>query len=289
MKQTDRPAGPLPEARTVLLTGANGYLGRFLCREWLERVAERGGTLVCVLRGGTDELARARLDAAFDSGYANGYGASEWAGEVLLRAAHDTFGLPVAVFRSNLILAHTRYRGQLNLPDIFTRLMVSLLATGIAPGSFYVRGTGDAGGHYDGLPVDFTAQAIAALGDRAREGYRTCNVVNPHEDGISLDTFVDWPAAAGHPLTRIHDHDEWLGRFETAMRGLPERRRQHSLLPLLHAFAEPEDPLPGSALPAHRFRAAVRAAALTEENDTPHLSQDLITKYVADLRTRHLL
>ncbi|MFJ7277266.1 carboxylic acid reductase [Kitasatospora sp. NPDC098663] len=405
--RTGRPTGPLPEARTVLLTGANGYLGRFLCLEWLERVAQRGGTLVCVVRGATDESARARLDAAFDSGdpellrryhglaaahlevvagdvgesdlgldretwqrladtvdlivhpaalvnhvlpydqlfgpnvlgtaelirlavtsrakqftylstvavvfdsaaaadedadirtacgtrdlgsgYANGYAASKWAGEVLLREAHDTFGLPVAVFRSNLILAHPRYRGQLNVPDVFTRLLLSLLATGIAPGSFYARGTGDGGGHYDALPVDFTAQAVAALGDDTREGYRTFNIVNPHEDGISLDTFVDWLVAAGHPLTRIHDYDEWLDRFESAIRALPDRQRQHSLLPLLHAFAAPSEPLPGSALPAVRFRAAVRAAALNEENDIPHLSRDLITKYVADLRAQHLL
>ncbi|MEU7044220.1 SDR family oxidoreductase [Streptomyces varsoviensis] len=46
-----------------------------------------------------------------DGGYADGYGASEWAGEVLLREAHDAFGLPVAVFRSNLLLAHRRYQG----------------------------------------------------------------------------------------------------------------------------------------------------------------------------------
>ncbi|MFJ1935663.1 MULTISPECIES: carboxylic acid reductase [unclassified Kitasatospora] len=405
--RTGRPRGPLPEARTVLLTGANGYLGRFLCLEWLERVAQRGGTLVCVVRGATDESARARLDAAFDSGdpellrryhglaaehlevvagdvgerdlgldretwqrladtvdlivhpaalvnhvlpydqlfgpnvlgtaelirlavtsrakqftylstvavvfdseaaadedadirtacgtrdlgsgYANGYAASKWAGEVLLREAHDTFGLPVAVFRSNLILAHPRYRGQLNVPDVFTRLLLSLLATGIAPGSFYARGTGDVDGHYDALPVDFTAQAVAALGDDTREGYRTFNIVNPHEDGISLDTFVDWLAAAGHPLTRIDDYDEWLDRFESAIRALPDRQRQHSLLPLLHAFSTPSEPLPGSALPADRFREAVRAAALNEENDIPHLSQDLITKYVADLRAQHLL
>ncbi len=400
--------GRLPaEARTVLLTGANGYLGRFLCLEWLERVAERGGTLVCVVRGSTDASARARLDAAFDSGdpellrhyrdlaaerlevvagdigesdlgldkktwrrladtvdlivhpaalvnhvlpydqlfgpnvlgtaelirlavtsrikqftylstvavvfgsetaadetadiratcgardlddgYADGYAAGKWAGEILLREAHDAFGLPVAVFRSNLILAHRRYQGQLNATDIFTRLLLSLLATGIAPGSFYVRGAGADTGHYDGLPVDFTARAVAALGDAAREGYRTFNVVNPHEDGISLDTFVDWLTAAGHPMARIDDYDEWLDRFETALRALPAHQRRHSLLPLLHAFTLPEWPLPGSALPADEFRTAVRAAALDEEKDIPRLSQDLITKYVTDLRSRHLL
>ena len=30
-----------------------------------------------------------------DDGYANGYGNSKWAGEVLLREAHDLCGLPV--------------------------------------------------------------------------------------------------------------------------------------------------------------------------------------------------
>ena len=40
-----------------------------------------------------------------DGSYANGYGNSKWAGEVLLREAHDLCGLPVAVFRSGMIMA----------------------------------------------------------------------------------------------------------------------------------------------------------------------------------------
>jgi fatty acid CoA ligase FadD9 len=55
-------------ANTVLLTGANGYLGRFLCLEWLERMAERGGKLICLVRGSDADAARARLTDAFDSG-----------------------------------------------------------------------------------------------------------------------------------------------------------------------------------------------------------------------------
>src|SRR6202041_1976754 len=99
-------------------------------------------------------------------GYANGYGNSKWAGEVLLREAHDLCGLPVAVFRCDMILADTTYAGQLNLPDMFTRLMLSLVATGVAPGSFYEL---DADGnrrrsHYDGLPVEFISEAISVLG-----------------------------------------------------------------------------------------------------------------------------
>ena len=104
--------------------------------------------------------------------YANGYGNSKWAGEVLLREAHDLCGLPVAVFRCDMILADTTYAGQLNVPDMFTRMMLSLAATGIAPASFYEL---DAEGnrqraHYDGLPVEFIAEAIATLGPRAPAG-----------------------------------------------------------------------------------------------------------------------
>ena len=68
-----------------------------------------------------------------DDSYANGYGNSKWAGEVLLREANDLCGLPVSVFRCDMILADTTYAGQLNLPDMFTRMMFSLVATGIAP------------------------------------------------------------------------------------------------------------------------------------------------------------
>ncbi|MFK0292459.1 carboxylic acid reductase [Streptomyces sp. NPDC090442] len=394
-------ARPRGAARTVLLTGANGYLGRFLCLEWLERLAPAGGKLICVVRGSDAAAAAQRLDASFGTGddellsryrelangtlevlagdvaeprlgldddvwrrltasvdlivhpaalvnhvlpyrqlfgpnvvgtaelirlalttrmkpisyvstvavylgapaaalvedadirstsptrhldesYANGYATSKWAGEVLLRQAHDLCGLPVATFRSNMVLAHRGYPGQVNVPDMFTRLLLSLIATGIAPASFY-RDDG-ARAHYDGLPVDFTAGAIAALGAQVTEGHRTFNALNPHDDGVSLDTFVDWLIDAGHPIQRIDDHAAWFARFTAALRALPEKQRQHSLLPLLHAVAQPEDGVAGSALPAERFRAAVRAAAVGPDADVPHLSADLIRKYVSDLR-----
>ncbi|MEV0761753.1 carboxylic acid reductase [Nocardia sp. NPDC050435] len=391
--------------RTVLLTGANGYLGRFLCLEWLQRLKTTGGTLICLVRGADTTAARQRLAAAFDSGdpalrrefddlaadhlevvagdvgepnfgldepgwtrlaetvdrvvhsaalvnhvlpyrqlfgpnvagtaevirlalsarlkpvdflssvavaaqidpavfdedadirrisplrrlddaYAGGYGTSKWAGEVLLREAHAHCGLPVAVFRSDMILAHSRYAGQLNLPDMFTRLLLSILATGIAPRSFYASdpGGGRRRAHYDGLPADFTAAAITALGGR-RTGYQTYDVLNPHDDDISLDTFVDWLVEAGHDIQRVDDYADWLSRFENALRALPEEQRRQSLLPLLHAFARPARPLAGAALPAERFHAAVRATG----SDIPHLEPALIAKYASDLHLRGLL
>ena len=45
---------------------------------------------------------------AVDDSYANGYANSKWAGEVLLREANEHYGLPVAVFRSNMIMADTQ-------------------------------------------------------------------------------------------------------------------------------------------------------------------------------------
>jgi hypothetical protein len=86
------------------------------------------------------------------------------------------------------------YRGQVNVTDMFTRLNLSLVTTGIAPSSFYQL---DAGGnpqrvHYDGLPADFTA-----------DGFSTFNVLNTHDDDTSLDTFVDWLIADGQDIPSI--------------------------------------------------------------------------------------
>ena len=141
-----------------------------------------------------------------------------------------------------MILADTNYAGQLNVPDMFTRMMLSLVATGIAPHSFYEL---DADGqrqraHYDGLPVEFIAEAISTLGRRRwPDGFETYHVMNPYDDGIGLDEYVDWLIEAGYPIQRIGDYGAWLQRFETAMRALPERQRQASLLPLLHNYQRP--------------------------------------------------
>ncbi|MGH3643739.1 MAG: carboxylic acid reductase [Mycobacterium sp.] len=303
--------GPDSEIRTVLLTGATGFLGRYLALEWLERMDLVDGKVICLVRAKDDAAARARLDATFDSGdpkllehyqtlaaehlevfagdkgeanlglddatwqrladtvdlivdpaalvnhvlpysqlfgpnvlgtaelirialttkikpfvyvstmavgagmnpsdntedadvrvvsatrkvddsYANGYGNSKWGGEVLLREANDQFGLPVSVFRCDMILADTSYAGQLNLPDMFTRMMLSLVATGVAPQSFYELGADGQRqrAHYDGLPVEFIAEAISTLGAHLIEtdttAFQTYHVMNPYDDGIGL-------------------------------------------------------------------------------------------------------
>ena len=405
--------GPAREVRTVLLTGATGFLGRYLALDWLERMDLVDGKVITLVRAKSDEDARARLDKTFDSGdptllahyrelaadhlevlagdkgeadlgldaqtwqrladtvdlivdpaalvnhvlpyselfgpnalgtaelirialtgkqkpytyvstigvgdqikpgtftedadirqisttrsvndnYANGYGNSKWAGEVLLREAHDLCGLPVAVFRCDMILADTTYAGQLNVPDMFTRMMLSLVATGIAPGSFYeldVDGNRQRA-HYDGLPVEFIAEAIATLGaqsDQNSKGFHTYHVMNPYDDGIGMDEFVDWLVEDGNAIQRIADYGAWLPRFETALRGLPEKQRNASLLPLLHNYQKPDKPINGSMAPTDRFRAAVQDAKVGPDKDIPHITPQIIAKYVSDLRLLGLL
>jgi fatty acid CoA ligase FadD9 len=414
LSAASRLPGPANEVRTVLLTGATGFLGRYLALEWLERMALVGGKVICLVRAKDDAAARTRLDDTFDSGdphllahyrqlagdhlevlagdkgeanlglpqgvwqrladtvdlivdpaalvnhmlpysqlfgpnavgtaelirlalttrikpftyvstigvgagiepgrftedadirvisptravddsYANGYGNSKWAGEVLLREAHDLCGLPVAVFRCDMILADTTYAGQLNLPDMFTRMILSLVATGIAPKSFYRL---DADGHrprahYDGLPVEFIAEAISTLGAQAVSesgaGFATYHVMNPYDDGIGLDEFVDWLVEAGYRIDRIDDYRTWLGRFETALRALPERTRQYSLLPLLHNYRDPAYPLNGAMAPTDVFRAAVQEAKIGSDKDIPHVTPAVIVKYATDLQLLRLL
>ena len=60
--------GPSAEVRTVLLTGATGFLGRYLALEWLQRMDLVEGTVICLVRAKDNESARERLDATFDSG-----------------------------------------------------------------------------------------------------------------------------------------------------------------------------------------------------------------------------
>jgi fatty acid CoA ligase FadD9 len=243
------------------------------------------------LIGEDDDVRLASPVRRIDQTYANGYANSKWAGEVLMREAYDLCGLPIGVFRCDMILAHSRYVGQLNVSDLFTRLLLSLIVTGLAPYSFYGL---DAQGqriraHYDGLPVDFVAEAITTLGANATHGYRTYNVVNPHDDGISLDQVVDWLIDAGHSIERVDDYAEWLSRFESAMRALPDEQRQHSGLELLEAFKPPTHALNGPVLPAESFRDGVRAAQIGADRDIPHISAALIDKYVSDLRQLALI
>jgi fatty acid CoA ligase FadD9 len=186
-----------------------------------------------------------------------------------------------------MILAHSRYAGQLNVPDMFTRLLFSLVITGVAPATFYAQDLsgGRPRGRYEGFPVDFLANSITTIGIRDTQGFHTYNLSSPYEDGVSLDTIVDWLIDAGCKIERIAKYDEWLSRFKTAMQALPEEQRQQSLLALLGPYRHPQTAGTKSVVPSERFCATSGAAGLA----IPCLSAGLINKYVADLRHLRLL
>src|SRR5262249_18342877 len=150
--------------------------------------------------------------------YAPGYKASKWVSELLLRDASDKLGLIVQVFRPSEIMAHSRYRGQVNVPDLNTRLLAGIVYTGLAPESFYTPASRSR--HFDGLPVEVMARSIAApsverlpLRDQGAV-FATYHVTNPYYgDGISLDVIVDWVQSDGYPVKRIHQFDAWFRTF----------------------------------------------------------------------------
>lgn len=403
LEKFGRAAMPAEETRTVLLTGSTGFLGRFLCLDWMEWLAPKGGKVVCIIRAKDAGDARRRLDEAISSHdpalaarfaelaqrhleviagdlsapglgldeplfarlsqevdrvvhcgalvnhvlsyqnlfepnvvgtaelirlaltdrqkpfdfistvgvpmlspamaqgsedtdprdaipelqirnvYAMGYSASKWACEVLLWEAHDLFDLPVNIFRPDMILAHSRYRGQINVPDMFTRLLYSIVETGLAPRSFYQADAqgGRAKAHYDGLPGDFVAGAIQQIATDHRSGIRSYNVVNTNEDdGISLDTIIDWVESAGYSLTHIDDHAEWHRRLAEKLQQLPDDKRQRSSLNILHSFAQPHEPKP-ARLQSSNFVAAVAKSAVGP--NVAQLSEAFIHKYLDDM------
>ncbi|MGO4447249.1 amino acid adenylation domain-containing protein, partial [Mycobacterium sp. 2YAF39] len=63
--------GPAAEVRTVLLTGATGFLGRYMVLQLLEQMEQVDGKLVCLVRAKSDEDAYRRLEKTFDSGDAD--------------------------------------------------------------------------------------------------------------------------------------------------------------------------------------------------------------------------
>ncbi|MBB5167519.1 thioester reductase-like protein [Mycobacterium sp. AZCC_0083] len=80
-----------------------------------------------------------------------------------------------------------------------------------------------------------------------------------------------------------------LERFETTLRALPEKQRNASLIPLLHNYQKPDNPINGSLAPADHFRAAVQEAKIGPDKDIPHISAPVIVKYATDLELLGLL
>jgi fatty acid CoA ligase FadD9 len=401
-------AGPVAnDERTVLITGANGFLGRQVCLQWMVRLAPVAGKVICLVRALDDASARKRLDAVFegadptlaehyrelaaghlqvlagdagepmlglgestftelagevdrivhvaalvnhrlayehlfgpnvvgtaeiirlaavhhkkpidfvsteavlhlvdatskasnedaplltsiplmDNNYAGGYMASKWAGEQLVAKASRELGIPVNVLRGNMMLAHRSFPQQINYADAFTRMLYSLMVTGLAPASFF-DAAGEGGGvppSYDGLPVDVVATAVVAAANLKHKGCRTFNIHNyHHHDGCNLDAFVNWIESAGYSVTRIDSYEEWFSRLEAKLKSLPDAQRQNSALEILGAYASPASRVATLVPDADNFRELVACSAL--EAELPHLDEAYLHKCLEDISSRY--
>lgn len=392
--------------KTILLTGANGFLGHILCLAWMEKVAASNGKVICIVRAADDQAARQRLDKVFQGEdeqmealynklaashlevfagdiaatnfglntevfqrlstevdrichpaalvnhrfeyehlfgpnvvgtaeiirlalthhkkpidfissvaveryldtsrqndesspllpqvkltghYAAGYGISKWGAEHLLKNASDDFGIPVNIFRSDMILAHQQYKGQINSADMLTRLLFSIITTSLAPASFYQKNQADnvAKAHYDGVPVDVIAKAVVEVHQTKATDLQVFNVQNYHQnDGVSLDNFVDWIQSAGYPVQRIEDHKSWFERMQDKLNTLPEAQKQQSALDILMAYSRP---YPTSSNPSgcKNFKSLIQE--INAGMDIPHLSETYIHKCLADMQLLGIL
>ena len=105
--------------------------------------------------------------------------------------------------------------------------------------------------------------------------------LNDHDDGVSLDSFVDWVESAGYPVERIKDHGQWFQRFEAKLSTLTEAQRQHSSINILGYLRQPHPANPPKYGSEH-FTAAVRELPIGPE--VPHLTEPYIHKYLDDMR-----
>ncbi|MEP4050627.1 MAG: thioester reductase domain-containing protein [Litorimonas sp.] len=397
---------PDAPSQVVLITGANGFLGRFICLDWLKKMSETGGKVVCIIRGKDDAHARERLNSVFLDGdqafsstfnalaqkclqvvsgdlalpnfgldktqyfklarsvdrvvhvaalvnhklsyanlfdanvlgtaeiikfalskklkpfdfvstvavqanldmsegntenaslktrikltshYASGYGVSKWAGEVMLNEAAEQYSLPVNIFRGDMMLAHESFAGQMNSDDMFTRLLFSLIETGIAPRSFYqLDDTGGIKmGHYDGVPVNVVSSVVSHAPVLKSAKPTVFNIMNYHTgDGCSLDSFVAWMIEAGNSITYIDNHAEWFEKFVQKLKALPPETRGKSVLAIADAFSLPmptDRPIPGH----HNFRALYKD--ISGGKEIPNLSESFIRKCLADMTLKKLI
>lgn len=190
--------------------------------------------------------------------YAAGYGVSKWASEVLLEQAHASTGLPISVYRCSMILPHARLARVVNTSDVFTRIVYGLVATGLAPRSFFQQGARPQG--YDGNSVDLVTGAVASIADARLDGLHLYHVVNPHvEHGASMDTIVHWIESAGYAMRRIEDYDTWFAQFKERLEVKSEKERAKSPLPVIDQWRQPSRGLGhGARLDAKHFREAVK-------------------------------
>jgi fatty acid CoA ligase FadD9 len=214
--------------------------------------------------------------------YAQGYATSKWAGEVLLKNFSEEFKLPVHVFRCGMILPHSQYVGEINTEDFFTRLIIGIIQTGIAPKSFY-NVTNETGfkPHLDGLPVDFIADIIAKDSLIVGTGHATYHVANPSgNEAVDLDVILNWIERFGYKLHKIDHYDDWYQAFIKRLKRLSNLQKRYSPLNIVHKWEKQGEIEQEIRLDSTQFYQLVKQSTGCA---LPTINQDFFYKCLRDL------
>jgi len=238
--------------------------------------------------GGT-ETAKLAESAKLNDRYANGYAASKWAGEVILGQAQQDYGLPIRIFRGDMMLAHGDMAGQINLEDVFTRILYSIIKTGLAPKSFYESNPNGTRAlvPYAGLPVDVVAATVVGAGKYFTDASTVFCIDNAYTDlENSLDAFVDWIIDAGYEVKRLDAHEDWLSRFKRRLTALPALEKKQSALAVLKAYEEPHSFVP-FRIESTNFQSVVDKLGIAPK--AMQLNADFIYKCLNDIASHGLI
>jgi fatty acid CoA ligase FadD9 len=175
--------------------------------------------------------------ARFGGGPGYGYTSTKWASELLLAELGARSGTGVQLLRATNLMAHSRYRGQVNAEDFLCRLLSGLALTGVAPASFYAPGTSAPA--FDGVAVDAAARAVVDIALGEPDTSATYHLAGAASGGVSLDTIVDC-LSERVPLERIADYGSWYRSFTERLATLDAQRRRHSPLVIAERWQKPQ-------------------------------------------------
>lgn len=134
-----------------------------------------------------------------------------------------------------------------------------------------------------------TAAAISAMATKLRDGFHQFNALNTHDDGVSLDSFVDWMQTAGYSLRVVEPYSRWRSEYEKSLRSLPEKVQRDSNEPILFQWNEPSGVTAASSWPSTaRFDQLLRESTPFTDG-VPHLSEAYLHHYLQQMTAIDLI
>ena len=227
----------------------------------LMRLALEHGAALCFLSSIGVPMQTVRAVDSTEPGA--GYATSKWASEVMLEELHRRSGLPVSIIRCGNVAPHREHPAALNWADNTNRLLFSIVATGLAPETFYAG----APGRYDLVPLDAIVASITAIATAPERGIATYHATS--DDEVTLDALVAWTASAV-PLERL-PYAAWFAALRERLDALPDALKTLTILPAIERWRAP---LPSGA---PRFDTLARTSVVDET---------LVHRWVATLRAR---